>query len=799
MSEPTKAVFLSYAREDTDPARRIAEALRASGLEVWFDQNELRGGDSWDAKIKKQIRECALFLAVVSARTQERPEGYFRREWKLAVERTHDMAAGVSFLVPVVIDDTIEVEALVPEEFMRVHWTRLGGGLPTTEFVAQVKTLLSTGRRRRPTIAPMSTGQTNAPMRTRPPMTALPPLAPKPPAPVVVEAPPPRKKSGRSAGIWLGLVVVLLAAAAAYFFLLRPAEPAAPPPRPAAKTPSDTPAPGPRPPAAVDKSIAVLPFANMSSDKENEFFTDGIHEDILTNLALIRDVRVVSRTSVMQYRGTTKPITQIAAELKVAYVLEGSVRRSGNKVRVTGQLIRAGNDEHLWAKSYDRDLTDVFTIQGEIATAIAGALQSVLTPEARSILEHRPTDNPAAYDLFLKARQLRYHGNMTESHVILPLLEQAVQLDPKFAAAWGELGSRRAYVWFNMDRTDALLAGAREAIETAVRLAPDDPVVIGSEGDFYYYCYRDYARATENYARLAQLRPSDPAVFWSMALIQRRQGRWADSWKNLQRALELDPANPSYANVAMELLTFGQRYTEGEVLGRKFVQTWPEDLALAGKLALLTYSARGATAEMSEFARLAVPPARRAEHLYFQHVLALVRGDWAEVIRLDGLQRHFRSEDDPTWQQDVSKALAWSEMGNLPAARDRMREALAAMQAEETRQPGNDVLWINLALAHAFLGDKTASMRCREKALALMPLSRDAMQGASNLTVLASALAWCGDKEQALKDFERLLRLPWGTNIHRERGGWVGSWKPLRDDPRFQKLLNDPKNNAPLF
>ena len=767
MSDPTKAVFLSYAREDTDAARRIADALRAFGVEVWFDQSELRGGDSWDAKIKKQIRECALFLPLVSQKTQERTEGYFRREWLLAVERTRDMAHGVAFIVPVVIDETREADAAVPEEFMRYHWTRLAHGVPSPQFVEQVKKLLETPRKPAAVAArPTETVHHSAPKKSNFPL------------------------------LMVGAVAVA-AIGVALYLAVKPAVPVIESPKPAVSV-----AGAAIPPATVvvaDKSIAVLPFANMSSDKENEFFTDGIHEDILTNLALIRDVRVVSRTSVMEYRGTTKKIRQIGAELGVAWLLEGSVQRAGNKVRVTGQLIRANNDEHLWAKSYDRDLTDVFTIQGELATAIAGALQSVLSPEAKAILEHRPTDNPAAYDLYLKARHLRANGSVTEQRGITPLLEQAVQLDPKFAAAWGELGSWRTFVWFNMDQTAALLAKAKEAIETAVRLAPDDPVVIRGQGDFYYYGFRDYARATEHYARLAQLRPNDSVAFWSLALIQRRQGRFADSWENLRRAMELDPTNSKYAIIALELLTFGRRYTEGEALARKSLQAWPENLQLGEDLAFLTYSARGSTAEMTEFARRVVPPANRADHIYYQRVLALCRADGPEVMRLDALQRHFESEDDPPWAQDVITAFVLAEMGNMTAARERMHEALTAMQAEEIRQAGNYVLWTCQANAHAFLGNKEESMRCREKALALMPPSRDALDGATAAAALAVALAWSGEKERALAEFERLLHLPWGTNIFRDRGFWNGSWKPLRDDPRFKALLSDPKNNEPLF
>jgi len=220
MSDSTKAVFVSYTREDLEAARRIADTLRSQGIEVWFNQDAPPGGEDWEAKTGKQVRECTLFMTVVSAQTQRQAEGPFRREWQLAAGRSRDLASGVPFLVPVVIDDTPEVQAVAPEEFMKVQWTRLAGGQTTPEFAAQVKNLLGGGQRRRPTIAPMTTGLTNAPMRTRPPMTALPPLAPKPPAPVVVEAPPPKKKSGGKAWIWIILVLLIAAGAAAYFFLM---------------------------------------------------------------------------------------------------------------------------------------------------------------------------------------------------------------------------------------------------------------------------------------------------------------------------------------------------------------------------------------------------------------------------------------------------------------------------------------------------------------------------------------------------------------------------------------------------
>ena len=250
-------------------------------------------------------------------------------------------------------------------------------------------------------------------------------------------------------------------------------------------------------PGAVisDKSIAVLPFINMSEDKDaNAFFADGMHEDILTNLAFIRDLHVVSRTSVMQYRNTTKSINEIASELKVAYLLEGSVRRAGNKVRVTGQLIRAETDEHVWASSYDRDISDVFAIQAELSKSIAGALQAVLSPETKALLERRPTDSPAAYDAYLRARQLGNSGDYFDARAMVVLLRRAVELDPKFAAAWAELAKREAFIFFKMVQTPAQLALAKTAIDLAVQLAPEDPAVIKGLGYYYYYGHRDYSR-----------------------------------------------------------------------------------------------------------------------------------------------------------------------------------------------------------------------------------------------------------------------------------------------------------------
>ena len=359
------------------------------------------------------------------------------------------------------------------------------------------------------------------------------------------------------------------------------------------------------------KSIAVLPFANMSDDKETSlFFADGIHEDILTNLALIRELRVVSRTSVMQYRDTKKPIRQIGQELGVAYLLEGSVRRAGTKLRVTSQLINAQTDEHVWARTYDRELNDVFAIQAALAQDIAGSLQAALSPQEKFFLERRPTENLAAYELFLQARDTSNREGIGLSAVRKRegFLEKAVELDSRFAAAWGELSVLHAqYVFLGFDASDARLAKAKAASERSVQLAPDSPDVIRALGNYYYYGYHDYAQAKAQYARLARLQPNDPTVYLSIGLIQRRQGQWAESLGNVRAAARLDPGNVGMARVVSETLLLGRRFDEAMAAQSRLVGMLPKGSREEAWLAYVAFLAGGSTKEMEEWlARLPV-------------------------------------------------------------------------------------------------------------------------------------------------------------------------------------------------
>lgn len=553
-------------------------------------------------------------------------------------------------------------------------------------------------------------------------------------------------------------------------------------------------------PVPDPKSIAVLPFANMSEETNNAFFADGIHEDLLTTLSSVRDLRVVSRTSVEQYRATTKSMRQIAQELGVTYVLEGSVRRAGNKVRVTGQLIRAASDEHVWAKSYDRDLTDIFAIQSALATEIADALQAVLSPEEKSLIERRPTDSPAAYDLFLKARSSLkgLNNDMTRVQAEQALLE-AVKLDPNFAEAWAYLSLAHVLAVFSgEDHSPERLARAKAAIETAVRLAPADPVVIEMQGSYYYYGYRDYARAAEQYQRLLLIRPNSADALGQIGLLYRRQGRWAESLANLRKAAQLDPHNVNIVGGIAESLANLWQYDAAATERRHAVEILPGDIFFASAVPQNEFLARGSTREMEDWLASQKPATAGDETklLVVRRNWAHLHGDWAQAVKIDQQHAYLDPYDDPHWLQDFLSVLDLVGNNELTAARARAKEIIPELNALLDKQPSNANLWVSLAGLYAFDGEKEPALRCARKAVALMPESGDAVDGPFYSIVNAQVLAWTGDKEGALAELARLLRTPYGVNVHAARGD--PGWLPLRGDPRFEALLDDPKNNAPM-
>ena len=443
---PTGAVFLSYASQDAEAAARICEALRAAGVEVWFDRSELRGGDAWDSQIKKHVHDCALFIPVISEHTNSRIEGYFRREWNLATRRLLDMAHDAAFLVPVVIDDTRENDARVPEEFLRAQWTRLPGGDTPPAFTHRVRQLLGLDPAPVPTAKAAATGSIERSARSP---GSLRPRGNATRAPVCT------CHSLRCCWFW----------AAELFWYFQGASDA-----PAAKQATTTASPVATA-APNEKSIAVLPFADMSAGKDQEYFADGLSEELLNLLAKLPELRVIGRTSSFQFKGRNEDLRVIGEKLNVAHVLEGSVRKSGKKLRITAQLIRAADGSNLWSETLRPHARRHLRRAGRHCRRGG---QSVEADAARrdSVTRSRPVD-PEAYNLVLQGRFFVERRGQKDLERAVIYFRQARERDPDYAPAWA--GLSQAYARQADNGYVPIADGyrrAREAAEKALALDP---------------------------------------------------------------------------------------------------------------------------------------------------------------------------------------------------------------------------------------------------------------------------------------------------------------------------------------
>jgi len=544
VSDPGRAVFLSYASQDAEPAQQLCDALRAAGVEVWFDKSELRGGDDWDALIRRQIKGCYLFVPLISSNTQSRAEGYFRREWNLAAARTLDMAAGRTFLLPIVIDGTTDSQAVVPEKFREVHWMRLPTGANTAAVVAHIGRLLGPDA---PTSA-ASGIRTSAPL-----------MAPLDAAP----ARPPR--ASRSIMPWIAAAPVLLLAG--YLVI----DKFGPPRRPVAAAGAATALPAFNPPP---HSIAVLPFTNMSGDREQDYFSDGLSEELLNSLARINELQVAARTSSFYFKGVHADLATIAHKLNVASVLEGSVRRSGRTIRVTAQLNSAVTGYHLWSQTYDRDVGDVLKLQTDIANAVATALKVTLLGPVAIKIEAGGTRNPAAFDAYLRASNAyRRFGpanlsaggfNQSGLQTAVTAFTAAIAADPDYALAYA--GRSIAFADFGRARVSGPEAGdyfkrAQVDARKAIALAPDLADSHLALANFLTGSL-ELTDALQEYERALALAPGDARVLREYGAYAVLIGRTEPGLAAAHRLLVLDPLNPTNHFGLGVSLTFAHRYAE---------------------------------------------------------------------------------------------------------------------------------------------------------------------------------------------------------------------------------------------
>ena len=523
MTEPSHAVFLSYASQDAEAAQRICDALRAGGVEVWFDQSELRGGDAWDRQIRKQIHDCALFMPIISAHSQARLEGYFRREWKLAADRTHDMAAEKAFLVPVVIDGTPERGASVPDVFHELQWTRLPGGETPPAFVERVSRLLSSAH------AEASQGQRlvvdvaqGGPNQRRVRETGLP-------------------RQWRPATIFAAAAVLLVLGYVAIdrLWLSKrnvPSPSAATlPTLPGAEAQSSIP----------DKSIAVLPFVDLSEKHDQEYFGDGMAEEILDLLAKVPGLAVIGRTSSFQFKGKNEDLRAIGSKLNAAHVLEGSVRNYGDRVRITAQLVSTQTGAHEWSETYDRQSGDVLKLQDEIAAAVVRELQLTVAPGV--LQSHAAVKSSAAYDLMLQGRHAADRWDREGLDEAVTLFKQALNLDTSSADAAAGL----AFAYESQGEEyflppAAAFEQARHAANTALKLDPNCVLAHVVLGNIHTYYDWDWVAAEQEYQQVARLAPGSADASFGQGALSMAFGRWDDALRQIKTALARDPVRPAY-------------------------------------------------------------------------------------------------------------------------------------------------------------------------------------------------------------------------------------------------------------
>jgi TolB-like protein/Tfp pilus assembly protein PilF len=539
LTEPSHAVFLSYASQDAEAAARICDALRAAGMKVFFDQRELRGGEAWDQRIRREIHDCELFVPLISVNTASRREGYFRLEWDLADQRTHMLARNRAFVVPVCLDATPDRGADVPESFQRVQWTRLPDGHTPPEFVRRIEQLLS--EKEVPTTVPSYRG---------------------------------RRSWVRPA--WLA-VAIAAAAVAAYCLIERPWI-ARPPP--AATF------------APASRSIAVLPFVNMSGDQSQQYFSDGMSEDLIVALSQFPGLKVIGHTSSFQFRDSKEDSRNIGAKLGVAHLLEGSVRRSGDTVRVSAELINTADGSAQWSERYDRPYKELFALQDEITRAVATALRTKLMPgeHAAAQSDKPPSGSLDAYNALLQGRF--YFSRFTEADMrkAIEYYTHATELDPNYALAWSFVS--RTWSSLSADFLEgapaqSAYATARAAADRALTLSPDLAFAHLARADVLEFADFDWRGAEAEYRQALALAPNDAAAQFGLGQLLANLGDADQAIELTRQALATEPLR---ANVYYWLGTYYvgiNRLDEAERATRRAIELQPGGQSFHVQLAII--------------------------------------------------------------------------------------------------------------------------------------------------------------------------------------------------------------------
>jgi len=552
-----------------------------------------------------------------------------------------------------------------------------------------------------------------------------------------------------------------------------------------------------------EKSIAVLPFENRSEEKANAYFADGIQDEILTRLSKIADLKVISRTSTQHYQTAPENLPEIARQLGVTHVLQGSVQKIGDAVRVNVQLIKASNDSHLWADTFDRKLTDIFSVENEVAQAIADQLRVKLTGQEEQVVAAKPTDNPEAYDAYLRGLvytlKAPYRAAASELSA-QKALREAVGLDPKFALAWALLSyvDARGYLTQGLQPTVGLCEEARQAAETAITLQPNLGEAMWAEGFYHYACLKDYDTAVRYFEQARQLLPNNSRIPELLAYAARRRGQWDRSESYLNEAERLDPLNVNLITEQAASYISLRRFPEALRKLDQALNITPDDVnALTTKAAIAQ-----AEGDLPRAAALLAPLHPNADNPWAvetQVYQAILERRPAQIItRL----KEILGKPDPALgylNSELRFWLGWAQevAGDHAAAQETWRQARSELESFFKEQPENYFLMGDLALINMALGDKTAAFAFVEKAMTAVPIDRDALDGTIPIEILSRVAAGMGEPDRAIAALEKLLSMP-GSGALAENVPLTPAllrldpmFDPLRNDPRFQKLCEE--------
>ncbi len=746
-------MFLSYASEDREAVARICAGLRAAGIDVWFDASELRGGDAWDEQIRQRIKSCTFFVPVVSEHTQVRTEGYFRREWKLAIERSHDMADDRPFILPVSLIDVRPEAARVPQRFLDLHWIMLPDGEPGERLVEGLNLLHAKVAAKAAPLRPAGTApRGDSPAAGRPGF-------------------PLRRALTLLAAVFLGLVAALA-------WKWRAESAAAAPTADRAVAQPDA------------KSVAVLPFVNMSGDAKDDYLSDGLSEELLAALGRDPALRIVARTSSFAFKGRSVSVQQIAAQLGVAQLVEGSVRRSGEQLRIVVQLVNGATGFRVWSRDYPLQLRDLFEVQATVANDVVAQLfpGARRAPAARRIT----TRDIDAYDAFLRARSFQARPPLRENlEEAAKFFQQAVSIDPAYAVAWARLGTVLLRIRTSgYDDSAANLQRAHAAIQHALALDADLPEAHYALADYFTKDWTNQGMAEKELELARRGLPNDPDILLSLAACNLNLGRKPPAVQYIRQAAALDPQNGDTANFSALILDAASLYADALTeRDRAFrVSSW------TGALADKAFTYRNWKGDLS-LALHALDESLPSLHdpgdrNYYWRVRAnflRAQGDFpAALAALDRIDTELVPSQFYYHSKSLLRALVQESRGDAAAARADFGRALAAAEGYRDANPKTLRAYTSLALIYAGLGREVDARAAVAQALELVPPAENpAVASRTGLRVLAQIDARFGQLDAALETVRGQIAA----------GFWKRNdllldpdWELLRRDPRFLAL-----------